>query len=65
MSRKKHHNDGPTFSEATYKRQSPNPPSPDRVRAQLEETMRDAADHKLLATDTRAWLRKRGLLKKG
>jgi hypothetical protein len=61
---KEHPDNGPTFSKAPYKRmQRPSPPSPARVQAQLEETMRDAADRKLLATDFMAWLRKHRTLK--
>jgi hypothetical protein len=53
------------FSRAPRKKQQrPGPPSPDRVQAQLDQTMRDAADKKLIAMDRKAWLRKHGVLKK-
>jgi hypothetical protein len=61
----RHPQNGPTFTKAPPKKQQPLlAPSSARVRAQLEETMRDAADRKLMATNPRAWLQKHNLLSK-
>jgi hypothetical protein len=43
---KRHPQNGPSLSDATIKKSRPNPPSPDRQQAALQQAMRDADKEK-------------------
>jgi hypothetical protein len=53
---KSHPDNGPTFSQPTYKKGRPElAPSPERRKAELEETMRDCAKAREFNKDPAGW----------